>query len=323
MSRPPFVLGTADTGLTGPHAFAPNWSFQRRGERQVSARRRARHLCSQHGERLHGVALYVEAVEPPLKAIRHLLTQLAQVVRIHADEDIGFARLRCFFPGEADEASVDFADDAAIEACPREGTRWLFARWRNWFWRRYATLQARALANGRFFPPPRRLCVRLAADRRLRVDLAYAHGFLPGDRWYVFSPGEHGAKSRGFLLAPEEPMPRHGGLQGCLHDYALRHARPGESILCVDGVLQSYDSALSGVKEGDALIARLERDHRGWERVKLFWQGKYLGLPCKAGWQMRQWLAEQKPLHLRVVRVGLRFHRFCPIAYAAYTPGTA
>lgn len=321
MKKPPYVLGTADTGLTGPYAFAPNWSFQRRGERQVSVRKRARHLRARNGEGLHGVALYVEAVEPPLKVIRHLLTQLAQVVWVHADDDIGFAELRRLFPGEGGEACIDFADDSTIRSSPREGTRWFFARWHDWFWQRYAALQARAIANGRYFPPPSRLCVRLAADRRLRIDLAYAHGFLPGDRWYVFSPAEHGVKAIGYLLGPDEPLPRHGGLQECLRDYAQRYAQPGETVLIADGILQGYDAPRVAIQEGDTLTARIERNRYGYERVRLFWQGKCLGNPWKTAWQMRQWLAEQKPLRIRVVRIGLRFHPFCPMAFAVYAPG--
>ncbi len=319
MNRLPFVIGAADTGLTGPYAFAPKWTFQRRGERQVSARKRARHLRAQNGEALRGVALYVEAVEPPLKAIRHLLTQLAQVVWIHADHDIGYAELRRFFPGEADEASIDFADDTAILASPREGTRWFFGRWHDWFWQRYAELQARALANGRYFPSPGRLCVRLAADRRLRIDLAYARGFLPGNKWYVLSPTERGFRGRSFLLTPDEPPPRHGGMQGFLHECALRFARPGESVLIVDGILQGHDAPRAIIQEGDALDACALGRYE-WQRVKLFWQGQYLGQPFNAHAQMRQWLSERKPLRIRVVRIGLRFHPFCPMAYAVYAP---
>lgn len=320
MNPPPFVFGTADTGLTGPYAFAPNWSFQRQGERQVSARRRARHLRAQNGETLRGVALYVEAVEPPLKAIRHLLTQLAQVVWIHADHDIGFAELRRLFPGGVEEASIDFADDIGILACQREGTRWLFGRWHDWFWHRYAELQARALANGRYFPPPRWLRVRLAADRRLRIDLEYAHGFLPGDKWFVLSPAERGFRGRSLLLNPDEPLPRHGGMQGFLHECALRFAQPGESVLIVDDILQGHDAPRAGIREGDALDACIALDRYGWRGVKLFWEGEYLGLPCKAHVQMRQWLSERKPLRIRVVRIGLRFHPFCPVAFAVYAP---
>lgn len=323
MKQPPFVLGTSNTGLTGPHAFAPNWSFQRRGERQVSARRRARHLCAQNGECLRGMSLYVEAVGPPLKAIRHLLTQMAQVVWIHADHDIGFEQLRRFFPGEAGEAWIDFVDSNAIGACPREGTRWFFGRWHDWFWQRYAELQARALANGRYFPPPKQLCVRLAADRRLRIDLEYAHGFLPDDKWYVLSPAEHGIRGRSFLLNPDEPLPRHRGMQGFLHECALRFARPGESVLVVDGILQGHDTPRAGIQEGDALSARIVQDRYGWKGVKLFWQGKYLGQPWRAHAQVRQWLSEQKPLRIRLVRVGLRFHPFCPMAYAVYEAGAS
>lgn len=39
----PYVIGSARTGLTGPYAFAPQWTFQRRGALQKTSRRRARH----------------------------------------------------------------------------------------------------------------------------------------------------------------------------------------------------------------------------------------------------------------------------------------
>ena len=77
MSAWPHVIGRASTGLTGPYAFPSKWTFQRRGELQKTTRRRARHLRMQAGQFLRGQPLYIEAVTPPLKAIRHLLGELA------------------------------------------------------------------------------------------------------------------------------------------------------------------------------------------------------------------------------------------------------
>lgn len=107
-------------------------------------------------------------------------------------------------------------------------------------------------------------------------------------------------------------------MQGFLHECALRFARPGESVLIVDGILQGHDVSRSGIQEGDALNACIALDRYGWKGVKLFWQGRYLGQPWKAHAQMRQWLSERKPLRIRLVRIGLRFHPFCPMAFAVY-----
>lgn len=187
------LLGSPHTGLVGPFAFPDRYTFERRVELDKSARKRARRMRAACGS-VRGVPLYIEAVVPPLKILRGLLVQLATIVDIHS-RDIGHAMLYEYFPGEDEEACIDFSAGEEIESCPRLGTRAWFSRWRRWLWARYAELQVRALDNGRYFPPPRCLRVYVPAEGPLRVEVAYAHGFLPGDRRYVWiapTEGSHG-----------------------------------------------------------------------------------------------------------------------------------
>lgn len=292
MSDLPFALGSARSGLIGPYAFAPNWSFQRQKALNKSARHRAHHLWAQAGERVHGVPLYIEAVTPPLKRLRHLVDELARVVWIHQCLDIGFEALRGLFPGAAGEACIDFAASSAITAYPREGTRWFLGGKRRWFGWWYAELQRRALASGRYFPPPTVLRARTTASGLVRMELGYAHGFLPDDRRYVLTLPLDGKGGHTWLLAPDEPLPARPGMREWLQSCAQRWQGAGEAILHI-GDLWCYGcpTTLDGLREADELTVRNRRRSAGLRAV-------FLARSCRGARPLHPWR------HAAVARAG-------------------
>jgi hypothetical protein len=318
MSAWPYVIGRASTGLTGPYAFPSNWTFQRRGELQKTTRRRARHLRMQAGQFLRGQPLYIEAVTPPLKAIRHLLGELAQVVQIHQTFDIGFDRLYAFFPGPTGEAWIDFADPAAILACPREGTALFFMRKRRWFAGWYADLQERALANGRYFPPPTILRVRTRAQGPLRVEIGFAPGFLPGDRLYVLAFDLDSQRGVPYLLAPDEPLPDHPGVRALLRAAAERWRAPGETVCVIGTVFVRDPEALRTLREGVPLEVYQDPADLPW-KLAVAWQGRRIGHVWEGTYVLRAKLRMGEWLRLRVIRTNFLRHDFVGrIAFAAY-----
>lgn len=117
-------LGSSQTGLCGPFLFPFRWTFQRRGGRR-SWRRRAHRTME-----AHLVPLFIEAVPPPVKALRGLLFNLAEGVRIHHELDLGEAFFTVFPPfgsGET-EVVVDFLPVARIQAIGRDGSSMLLSR---------------------------------------------------------------------------------------------------------------------------------------------------------------------------------------------------
>lgn len=312
----PYVIGAAHTGLTGPYAFAPQSTSQRRGALQKTSRRRARHLQRFEGQELRTVTLYVEAVTPPLKAIRRLLTQLAEVVQIHQRYDIGFDALYALFPGPNGEAWIDFADGTAIEACPRLGTQWFFWRWRRWFAWWYAELQKRALANGRTFPPPAVLRVRTSREGPLRVEMGFAPGYLPGDRLYVLAAQLDGWGGVPYLLHPDEPLPAQAGVRAILREAAARWRRPEETVAVIGSVFSRDLEALRALREGDALDVLWDADR--WQ-LPVTWQGRSIGQVREGKHILRQLRGAGQALRLRVIRLHhVRHDQGGRIAFAAY-----
>lgn len=318
MSTWPDVIGCASTGLTGPYAFPPNWTFQRRGALQKSTRRRARQLRMQAGQCLRGQPLYIEAVTPPLKAIRHLLSELAQVVQIHQTFDIGFEQLYAFFPGPGGEAWIDFADPAAILGCPCEGTTLFFMRKRRWFAGWYADLQARALANGRYFPPPAILRVRTRAHGPLRVEMGFVPGFLPGDRLYVLAFDLDSQRGVPYLLTPDEPLPDHPGVRASLRAAAERWRRPGETVCVIGTVFTQNPEALRTLREGEPLEVYQDPADLPW-KLAAAWQGQRIGHVWDGAYDLHTKLEIGERLRLRVIRMNfLRHDHLGRIAFAAY-----
>ncbi|MCX7815746.1 MAG: hypothetical protein N2256_09695 [Tepidimonas ignava] len=312
----PYVTGSARTGLTGPYAFAPQWTFQRRGALQKTSRRRARHLQRFEGQELRGAPLYVEAVTPPLKVIRRLLTQLAEVVQIHQRYDIGFDALNAYFPGPDGDAWIDFADGTAIEACPRAGTRGFFSHWRRWFGWWYAELQKRALANGRYFPPPVVLRVRTPREGTIRVEMGFAPGFLPGDRLYVLAIRLDGRGGVPYLLGLDEPLPAQAGVRAVLREAAERWRHPEETVAVIGSVFSRDLEALCALREGDALEVLGDADR--W-RLVVARQGRPIGYVWEGEHTLRQLRDADEALRLRVIRLHyVRHDQGGRIAFAAY-----
>lgn len=270
------------------------------------------------GESLHGVPLYVEAVTPPLKALHHLLDELARVVDIHQRFDIGFSAIYGYFPGPAGEVWIDFADGSAIARCPREGTAMFFQAKRRWFGQRYAELQQHALANGRYFPPPKILRARTGATGPIRVEMGFAHGFLPGDRLFVLAFLPQDGRSETYLLTEDEPIPDRPGMRGLLETCAKRWQQPGETLWWVGHLWLSVDEGLPReICEGDELFVR--RDSQSPFDCGFYWQGRYLGLDLHNQYELRQQINRRQPFCIRIVRLDYIANDFRGrIAYAVY-----
>lgn len=298
------MIGSATTGLVGPYAFPFRWTFQRREEHQRTSRKRARHLAS-----------YPPGT-PPLKSLRHLAKQLGKVVRLHATLDIGFDSLQPMFPGAEGEIEIDFVDAGGIDACPRDGTRGLFACWRSWFQDRYAGLQRCALANGRYFPPPCVLRVHMMADETLRIVIGYAHGFLPDDRRYVLLPQVKTRQGSAWLLAPGEPVPQQASMRDFLHACAKRHAGPGEVVLGIGTIRPDAKTAAIDLREGDELTAMI--DSGRCDGVALYRHDQRIGWgeQVELSGLIRSRMALR--LRLRLVRKGFLHHPVYGLAFAIY-----
>lgn len=261
--------------------------------------------------------LYIEAVTPPLKALRGELNTLALAIACHLG-DIGYAQLHQLFPGLDGECWIDFADTARIESCPRDGTRLFLQRQYRRLWQRYAELQGRAIANGRFFPPPVILRARVAPIGTIRIDMGFATGYLPGNRIYVLSPSENGYQGYAWLLLPDEPLPRQAGLRGFLLDCAKTHARPGEDIWLVGSAWIAIDRNRIDIREGDALVASIEEDRF---HVALDWNGIRAGSAWEGQLELREWIRKHEPFSVRVVRLDFMRHAlYGQLAYAVYGP---
>lgn len=165
-------IGSSDSGLTGPFAFPTTYRWQRIVERRLAARKAARRIYA-----VPRIALYVEAAPLPVKRLRHLITELAISVREHYAYDIGEEMFN-LFPVILDHVCIDFASASLPHECARDGTRMWFDRLRDWFVDAYANLQRRAIANGRYFPPPLKLHARIDRSGMVFVNMCFARGYL-------------------------------------------------------------------------------------------------------------------------------------------------
>jgi hypothetical protein len=234
--------------------------------------------------------------------------------------DIGYAQLHRLFPGPDDECWIDFADISRIEACPRDDTRGFLQRQYRRFWQRYAELQGRAIANGRYFPPPVILRARVAPIGTIRIDMGFAIVYLPGNRIYVLSPSENGYKGRAWLRSPDEPLPRQAGLRGFLLDCAKTQARPGEEIWLVGSAWIKIDRNRIDIREGDALVASIE-EGRFPVHVALSWNGIRVGSAWEGRLELHEWIRKHEPFGIRVVRLDFMRHGFHgQLAFAVFGP---
>lgn len=304
------MIGSATTGLVGPYAFPFQWTFQRRTEHQYTSRRRARHLT----QSAPAEPFYIEAVTPPLNVLRDLATALVKTVHIHAMLNIGFSALQRMFPGQHDDIAIDFADTPSIAACPRDGTRGLLQKWQTWFQMRYAKLQHRALANGRYFPPPTIMRVHLARDERMHIVMAFAHGFLPEDRQCVMIPFLKTRHGRTWFLSPGEPIPQQNNLRAFLLACAENHTLPGEIVLGVGTIYPHGNPCALDIRAGDELRAVTEMD-RG-RRLVLDWQDHNLGVIEQA--KLRDEISARSDVRMCFLRKGFLNASRCRLAFAAF-----
>lgn len=183
-------MGNSNGGLVGPHAFPFQWTFERRrGQRHTT-----RHTAHVQFPKMKNQALFVEAVTPPLKQIRHAAIELVDNVW-----DL------VFFAGAHDPsiltalgagAQWNLLQPISEEQCPREGTRMLIAWVRKRFANRVAEWQATALCNGRYFPPPNRWELSVDYQGCVQLLMGWSAGYLPSDRvllmkrFAVITPGQ-------------------------------------------------------------------------------------------------------------------------------------
>ena len=172
-------LGTADCGLIGPNAFAFQNTFARRRDGRRSCRNTAHH----HLQLMLGQALFVEAVDLPMRRIRHAAFELVETV------------WELFFFSSASDPSIlcaaginanwDLLRLITPQLCPRDGTRLLLERVRHRFARRYSAWQRLALKNGRFFPPPNRLELTVNTGGSVQLLMSWSAGFSPDNKVWV------------------------------------------------------------------------------------------------------------------------------------------
>ncbi len=320
------TLGASTCGLVGPFAFPFQWTFQRnRGGRKSS--RKAMHRLTG----VKGMPLFIEAVPPPLKRLRNMLQELGEVVlSLHYEVDEDFFTL---FGGEAalndaDEVILDFTQALTARACPRYGTWKKFNEQRDRFYKHYAELQRRAVANGRYFPPPTILRARNHRTNGVRMEMGFSEGFLPGNKLLVITVSTTGVAKSTFrpnfnvFIRDDEPVPAGQSLHEQINTWAAAFCRTGESLVFA-GLIQGLalfelHHVWHALAEGDELTARI--GEKPFFEINLLWRERILGRVARgdAALALRM-LREDK--HLRVVIVRLHaFHEssFSQIAFAMY-----
>ena len=188
-------LGSPNCGLVGPCSFPFQWTFQRSRGGRHSTRQTAHH----HFPQMKGQAIFVEAVTPPLRHIRHAALELVD------------AAWNLFFVSGAFDPSIlsslgsgahwGMLQPILPQQCPRAGTRLLLERIRTRFANKYADWQALALRNGRFFPAPVRWELTVDTQGSVQVLLGWSTGFLPADQNMVIQ--------RIAVVTPNAPVPPH------------------------------------------------------------------------------------------------------------------
>lgn len=165
------MTGHADTGLLGPYAFAPTWTFQRRAQR--TGRARAKRQLPR------GTPWCVEAAELPAKRLRGLLAGLAGTL---CGRDFAPWRQSMTAHGGGSKAAVDLLPSPHLHAGDEPFAQPALDERLARFHRTLSTLQERAIGNGRFFPPPKRLCARVEASGCVVVEAWFAPGYTRGDQ---------------------------------------------------------------------------------------------------------------------------------------------
>jgi hypothetical protein len=279
-------LGAPNCGLVGPFAFPFQWTSQRnRGGRKSSRKSMRRRMDAK------GQPLFIEAAPPPIKQLRSLLREFAEHVNLHKTE-IGAEFFSLFSnpstpPVDIDEIVLDLTQVLEAHACPRYGTWKLINEQLCKFYKHFAELQQRAIANGRYFPPPSILRVRVHRTQGVCMEMGFSEGFLPCNKLFVVRlPGSKtGVIYTGFqssfdaFVQSDEVLPNGTPLIEQIESGAITFCRSGE-IMEFAGFIQGLpDYELHHVwhalKEGDELTVRIQE--KPYFALFLAWRERTLG----------------------------------------------
>lgn len=279
-------LGAPTCGLVGPFAFPLQWTFQRNQGGRKSSRKSMHRLTG-----VKGKPLFIEAVPPPIKQLRSLLREFAERVSRH-EAEIGVEFFSLFSnpsatPVDAEEIVLDLTQVLEARACPRYGTWKLINDQRGRFYKHFAELQQRAIANGRYFPLPTILRVRVHLTLGVRMEMGFSEGFLPGNKLFVVS--SQGSKTAVFYTGYRPPL--EAFVQNdevistdlSLYDQcgcrAIALCQSGESIV-FSGFIHGLPNfelhhVWHALKEGDKLTVRIQE--KPYFALFLVWRERTLG----------------------------------------------
>lgn len=314
-------LGSAHTGLLGPFATGAAPEAQPRALRwghRWNRKTPGDHDAVPSPERINAAAV-------PPKRLRGLLQNLAQQFSAHAG---GPAAL---------PATVDLAQPITLATFPQQNTRLLLARWQHGFAKAYGRLQQKAVANGRWFPPPTSLQLTRQPDGTATAVAQFTPGYVavgrdecsachprppapprsarptlrsiaaalppPADNPVLFKvvpPRAHATVAvPGAPFVPSDELPR----------LARAFEPPGTQVLLTEYVAGfNYHQGhvvIGLIRPGDALVLRPEpHNPRDALAVALHWHQFKLGyVPRNLNQPVAHLLAMGVPLHTRVVAV--------------------
>lgn len=324
------ILGSPTCGLVGPFAFPFQWTFQRNRGGRKSSRKSMHRLTG-----IKGMPLFIEAAPPPVKCLKNMLQEFGAHVSSHLCEiDEDFFTLFAAYStvlADADEVILDFTQAFKARACRRYGTWKLFNQQRSWFYKLFLELQRRAIANGRYFPPPTILRARVHRTNGVRIEIGFSGGFLPGNKLLAlaFPSSGGGTVSTSFRPQPgvivhaDESIPTGQSLNEQIDRWATDFCRSGESIVFAGFIrgLSNYElhHVWHALAEGDELAVRIEGKGR-FTDLYLVWERRILGRVARGEVEVAlRNLREAKPLRVAIVRLHA-FHEpsFRQIAYAMY-----
>ena len=323
------TLGSSTCGLVGPFAFPMQWTWERnRGGRRSS--RKAMHRLTG----IKGAPLFIEAAPPPIKQLKSMLRKFGEHVCLH-QYDIGEAFFSSFESASAvsiepEEIILDLTQMLEERACQRYGTWKLINEQRSWFYKRFAESQQRAIANGRYFPPPNILRVRIHRTNGVRIEIGFSEGFFFGNKLLAVTipVGGEGVISTsyrpriGLFDRTNESILAGKSLNELAQGWATDFCHSDERIVFA-GLIQQLPffelhHVWRALKEGDELTVCIEE--KRYLALYLVWRGRTLGRIAHGDVARALChLREEKPLRFAIVRLHA-FHEtsFGQIAYAMY-----
>jgi hypothetical protein len=324
------ALGSPTCGLVGPFAFPFQWTSQRDQGGRKSSRKAMHRLTG-----INGAPLFIEAAPPPIKQLKNMLREFGTHVCLHQYE-IGEELFFLFVETstvlvEPVEIILDLTQILEKRACPRYDTWKLINDQRRWFYKLFSESQQRAIANGRYFPPPNILRVRIHRANGVRIEIGFSEGFFPGNKLLVVNipVGGAGAVSTsyrpkiGVLAHADESIPAGQSLNEQVEHWATAFSRVDERILFAGFIrdLSHYDlhHVWHALTEGDELAVRIE-EGKIFTNLYLVWRGRTLGKVAHGDVKLAlRHMREAKPLRFAIVRLHA-FHEssFGQIAYAMY-----